>query len=214
MKRLTLYLLGILTMMLMCTALFLSGAIYDAWNKSQTETYFFQPDNLSSQRPGVPAGPEDLGESKMRDRLIQKFVTEYFYVWPGDDNIESRAGKYGALNWLSSRNVLAEWLETMAPEIQQMSNNRMFRTATVDTNTIFRPTESDYWSVEYELKTWTTPNDPNATPEIQRGKMFLQIVYETGIRDSILERGIHSVLDEVSDPVVLFKFRVIDIIQE
>lgn len=214
MKRFILYLLGILTMMLMCAALFLSGAIYDAWNKSQTETYFFQHNNLSSRRPGVPASPEDLGESKMRDRLIQKFITEYFYVWPGDNNIENRAGKYGALNWLSSRNVLAEWIETMAPEIQQMSNNHMFRTATVDTNTIFRPEKSNYWSVEYELKTWTTPNDPNATPEIQRGKMFLQIEHRSGIPESVVEYGVHDLLDKGGDPVMLFRFKVMDVIQE
>lgn len=213
MKRLTLYLLGILTMMLMCAALFLSGAIYDAWNKSQTETYFFQPNNLSSQRPGVPAGPEDLGESKMRDRLIQKFITEYFYVWPGDDNIERRAAVNGALYWLSTRNVLAGWVDTIAPEIQQMSNNRMLRTVTVDTNTIFRPTESNYWSVEYELKTWTTPNDPDATPEIQRGRMFLQIEYRPGIPTSVVEYGIHDLLENGGDPVMLFRFKVMDVIQ-
>lgn len=214
MKRITLYFFGILTMTLMCAALFVAGAIYDAWNKSVTETYFFQPDNLSSRRPGVPATPADLGDSKMREFLVQKFVTEYFYVWPDDDNIEMRAGKNGVLSLLSSVPVLQYWRENMAPEIQKMSNNRMFRTVTVDTKKIIKPVESDYWSVEYELKTWDRSNDTNMAPEIQRGKMYLKIAYETGIRDSIIERGIHNVLDAGNDPVVLFKFRVTDIIQE
>lgn len=201
-----------LTMMLMCAALFLAGAIYDAWNKSITQIYFFQPDNLSQNRPGVPATPDDVGETKMRDRLIQKFITEYFYVWPGDTDIERRAGGDGALAWLSLTPVLQHWRETMAPEIQQMSNDRMLRTATA--TKIYKEPESNYWSVEYELRTWREPNNPVIAPEIQNGKMYLQIRYEPGIPGSIIERGIHNVLDAGADPVILFKFGVTDIIQE
>lgn len=212
MKRLIMYLLGILTMVLMCAALFLSGAIYDAWNKSQTETYFFQGNNLSSDRPGKPISPNDLGESTMQDMLIKKFITEYFYVWPDGANVQKRAQKYGALYWLASPNVLSKWVEEMAPEIQQMSNKNIFRTVSV--RSILKPRNSDYWSVEYELKTWMTSNNPDTVPEIERGRMLIQIAYRPGIMESIVDYGIHRLLDEGGDPVMLFQFRVMDINQE
>ena len=54
MKKLIMFLSGLMLMVLMCGALVLAGFIYDTGSKTTIDTYFFQPDDNAIRRPGVP----------------------------------------------------------------------------------------------------------------------------------------------------------------
>lgn len=214
MKKIIRFFIGIITVALTCGALFIVGVIYDTGNKISVETYFFQPNNLSSRRIGIPVTPAELGDGRVIDMLVDKFISEYFYVIPDTDNVAIRTSSKGTLFEISNRNVFAQWQEEISPQIMEMAEKRMFRTANVVGNVIKPTDESEYWTVNYQLRTWTTPNDFSTQPEITQGKMYIKLIYERGIRDSIMLRGIHHFLEKGGNPVVLFKFRVTEVIQE
>lgn len=210
MKKLIMFLAGLMLLVLMFGALYFTGAIYDAGSRTEIDTFFFQPNNLSSMRVGVPASPEELGESKVRDRLIGKFITEYFYATPDAENIARRTRPGSPMSQMTTATVFNAWQNGEAQVIQELAGKKAMRMATV-IGEIRNPVGSKYYEVDYELKTWATPNDLSSHPSVSRGTMFLDITYEPGIRESIREAGIHKYLDDGGDPAALFKFRVNEI---
>ncbi len=215
MKKLITFLSGLVLMGLMCAALFAAGAIFDTAEKLTIEPYFFQPDDLSSRRMGVPASPADLGENAMRELLIRRYVTEFFYVIPVEENIAQRMEKDSAMATMSSAAVFDSWLTNVAPQLQSMAADGKLRLVKFsndpnDTGIIKRP-GSDYWEVEYSLHTWDTPNNLSAAPQVTRGTILLKVIEADGIRESIQEYGVHKYLDEGKDPATLFKFAVTEV---
>ncbi len=215
MKKLVTILTAGVLMVLGCAVLFTSGAIYDSAQKLTVEPYFFQPDNLSSRRIGVPASPADLGATAMRDRLIRRYVTEYFYAVPVKENVTRRSAKDGTLAALSTAEVFNQWTERALPQIQDLTDDGKLRLVKFSTDPrdsgIIKREGSDYWEVQYELHTWDTPNNLATSPQITRGSVLLKVFEESGIRDSIMESGVHEYLDSGKDPVTLFKFRVTEV---
>lgn len=211
MKKLIEFLLGLILLGLMCVSLMLVSAIYDAGSKHTIDTMFFQTNNLSSMRLGVPAKVSDIGDAGMRRMLIKKFVNEYFYALPDAENIAVRIQGRTALAQLSSAEVFSEWKNGEAEVIQELAENKSLRTVEVkNPNTITKPDGSDYWVVEYELKTWDKPNDMNQVPKITSGLMYLDIIPESGlieIRESV---NVSKYLEAGLDAAALFKFMVVN----
>ena len=75
MKRVTVFLLGIILIALTTMSIFLAGTIFDTGKKIDVETYFFQPGNTDLQRPGKPISPAAVGTNEMRDLLINPMST-------------------------------------------------------------------------------------------------------------------------------------------
>ncbi len=209
MRRLLLFLSGFMLLVLMCVALFFAGAIYDAGKKTTIDTYFFQPDANYARRPGVPASPADLGADKMRERLIAKYITEYFYVTPDTSDIEHRMSGDTSLRRMSTATAFETWLTTAAPEIQSLAGARALRTVSL-ISAEQKPGEK-YWTVTYELKTWHTPNDFSVAPDVSRGILYLDIAYEPGMRQSVGKASLEEYLESGKDPAVAFRFGVYDI---
>lgn len=207
MKKLIMFLSGLALLVLTFGLLYLTGAIYDAGEKRTVDTYFFQPNNLSSQRPGEIQTPDEMGDSRILTMLVDRYVTEYFYAIPDRENIARRTRTGDTLARMSSDAVFNAWRNTTALDIQHLADEKALRTAAV-IGDIVRPSGSDYWQVDYELRTWRTPNDLTVAPDVTRGTMFMKIRYESGLRNSILEYGIHKFLDNGGDPATLFKFQV------
>ncbi len=214
MKKLIMFFAGLMLLMLTFAALFFAGAIYDAGDKVAVETFFFRPNNLSQRRVDALETPAEMGASSVIDRLVAKFATEYFYAIPDMENIARRTSAGSVLSQISSPDVFEKWQNGEALKIQDLADKKAMRLVRI-IGAAHKPTpDSVYWTVNYELRTWRTPNDLTAIPEISRGTMYLDLVYEPGIRESIEKIGIHKYLDDGGDPASLFKFRVNEIAQD
>lgn len=196
-------------MALMCVALVLSGLIYDTGEKVSVDTYFFQPGDTASMRFEDVLSDSDVGVNAMRERLIAKYITEYFYVTPDVTDITCRKEASTSLARMSTRAVFTTWLEKVAPELEKMAQDRMLRT--VSLLSLVQDTNKQYWIAEYELKTWRTPNNFSVSPDISRGTLYLGINYAPGMRDVVWGTSVEEYLETDGDPAAAFKFIVIDV---
>lgn len=212
MKKLIMFLTGLVLLALTGIAVYFVGGIFDAGQKQLVIPYFFQPNNLSTQRPGAPQTAEYMGESQFLDLLVRKYITEYFYAAPDTENIARRTSANSILAFMSSSAVFDEWFSNEARTIQQLAENKSMRTVRV-IDDIFQPNGSKYWVVNYELKTWEKPNDFSISPRITRGTMYMDITYEMGMRNGVDIDTLHQYLEAGGDPAAVFNFRVNQIIQ-
>ncbi len=215
MKKLTTFFMALFLIAMAGAVLFVTAAVYDVGGKLTVEPYFFQPDDLSSRRIGVPASPADLGQDTMRDMLIRRYITEYFYVVPSMANIDQRTGPNGTLRQMSTAAVYDGWVENTLPQIQEMAQAGKMRLVRFSTDAhdsgFTKLPGSDYWEIRYELHTWDAPNDLSATPTVTPGVMQLKFVLRDGIRESVQQDGVHEYLDAGNDPALLFQFGVTEI---
>lgn len=212
MKKVLLFLLGILLLVLTGGVIYLTGGIFDAGMNQRVYPYFFQPDNLSERRPGVPQTAEYLGDTQFMDLLVQKYVTEYFYAAPDPENIVRRMRSDSVLALMSAPSVFENWIETQGAEIQKLANDKSMRVARV-IDRIYQPEGGRYWVVNYELTTWEKPNDFDAAPVVTRGTMYMDITYEMGMRPLVELDVLHEYLERGYDPAAVFHFNVNRIIQ-
>lgn len=208
MRKLIAFLSGLLLLLIMFAALCLSGAIYDAGQKTAIDTYFFQLNEYYADRVDVPSTPADIGSDAMRDMLIAKFITEYFYVIPDVNNIAQRTNlKTSVIKIMARDDVFQEWVTKVVPVLQQMAEEKKLRTVTV-TNIYAAPDQANYWIVEYELVTWEKPNDFSVLPIVTNGQMYIKLLYEDGLRRPIKKESIEQTLESGRDPSVVFKIRI------
>ena len=215
MRKLIMFLFGLLLLALTVAMLFLTSAIYDTGNAESIATYFFQTNEWSFTRPGEPVRALEIGETAMREMLIKKYVTEYFYAIPDPENIAVRAGARSILARMSSTNVFNNWVNGEAESIKTLAENAMMRTVMID-GEIFKPADSDYWVVPYILRTWTTTNDMDAKPQIERGMLLLDVAYEPGTRKETLDIGnylkhSYNRFETGYDPAYIFRFKVLNL---
>jgi len=210
MRKIILFFTGLLILVLMFGALGGAGAIYDATRRMSIETYFFLPNNLSEQRVGRPVTAAELGPDKMRRRLIEHYISEYFYVIPDVANVEKRMGGKSPLAVMSVPGVFDEWKAGEGAEIQRLAEKGVFRTARL-VGDIFKPENSDYWTITYELATWREPNNMQETPVITRDVLYLRIqdAEMMEFRDNIGGMDITQYLDAGYDPAAVFKFGIL-----
>ncbi|MBS7386873.1 MAG: hypothetical protein KIG73_04130, partial [Alphaproteobacteria bacterium] len=185
------------------------GVIYDTGAKTTINTYFFQPDDNAIRRPGVPVSDLTLGADKMRERLIAKYITEYFYVTPDMSDVTRRREGRTSLRRMSLRDVFNTWLQKVAPEIEDLAKNRALRT--VSLISVAPDINNKYWIVNYELRTWRAPNNFASAPDVTRGTIYLGINYAPGMRDTVGKQSVEDYLESGGDPAAVFKFVVIDV---
>ncbi|MBO4626182.1 MAG: hypothetical protein J5679_02825 [Alphaproteobacteria bacterium] len=216
MKKLIVFFAGTVLIALTLGMLFLTSAIYDATKKSSVDTYFFQTNPLSEMRPGVPETPAKIGETTMREMLIKKYVNEYFYAIPDNENIANRMRRTATLGAMSTSDVFNMWLNTEAPLIQALSEQKMMRMVDID-GEIYKPADSDYWVVPYIMYTWDASNDMDAEPIVTHGTLLMDVMYEPGVRETqggkkfdignYLKHG-YNRFDYGYEPAIIFKFRI------
>ena len=201
------FFIGTLLLLLTFVALYFSGALFDASNDRKIQAFVFQPNNLSNDRIGRPVSVDQLSEKFVREKLIRKFVFEYFYVTPDIENIAIRTRGDSVMAAMSGPDVFKEWKKDQAEKIENLAGKKSFRTVNV-TDEILK--KGDYWEVNYELKTWDEPNNMDLNPTIEKGTLYLKISFEKGIRDQRAGSSfdVGEYLKEGGDPASIFKFRV------
>ena len=209
MKKLIMFLSGLVLMCLTFGMVMVGSAIYDTASQQTIDTFFFQPANLSTQRIGAPKSIDDLSSEDIRTMLVDKFITEYFYVIPDVKNATARQEGTIGLYRMVSADVFNKWAETIAPEISEMATDGVLRMARLIDMEL--PVDSeDWWTVTYELTTWPVPNDLSNTPEIKRGVMYIKLAYKPGIRPTMYGEpfDMGKFLENGGDPSLMFMFRV------
>ncbi len=212
MKKIIMFLAGLLLLVMTGGAIYLSGGIFDAGSNQTIFPFFFQPNNQSNQRPGVPQTPEYIGQTEFMDLLVRKYITEYFYAAPDMENIAQRTSSSGPIALMSAQSVFNEWSENEGQQIQELASNKSMRVARV-IDKIFQPNGSKYWVVNYELLTWEKPNDFSVLPTVTRGTMYMDITYQLGMRPNVSLDVLHEYLEKGGDPAAVFNFTVNRIIQ-
>ncbi len=212
MKKLIQFFTGILILCLTGGLLYFSGALFDTSDDVNVNSIIFQPNNLSENRVDIPIPSDQMSEINLRDKLIRNFIFEYFYVLPDANNIGTRAQHNSALSMMTTSDIYNNWKKDVATDIEFMSENKIYRTATVTDEII---PNGDYLQVNYQLKTWNESNNMNYEPEITNDVMFIKISFEPGIRETYNGNNFdaNKYLDSGKNPAAVFRFRV-DEIQE
>lgn len=213
MNKIVTFLIGVMMLVVIFIAMFFTGAIFDAANRQSVETYFFQGNNFSYQRPGMPMSPKQMGDSQLFDLLVQKYVTEYLYVLPDVADIDRRESVSGPVNTMSSAlsNTFDKWKENIAPEIRKMAESGVLRTVSVGAPLKY----GDFYQVEFELTTWQYPNDMDEIPTVTGGVMQFKVAETLSSITEINEERLnilHERINKGRDPVGVFNFRVSDVI--
>ena len=155
--------------------------IYRANERMSVRSYIFQTNNYAAQRVGELQDINDISPEDLRNKLIKKYVSEYFKVIPGDTDVMNRP----VLRNLSKADAYEHWERTEAKAIEQMSNKNMFRRVYVYDDgiaTLNRPSDYDYksddvmdiyYAVRYYMQTWTESNKMDTQPEITQGTIYL-----------------------------------------
>lgn len=217
MRRLALFLIGVLILVAMFGLVFFSGAIYDAEKKYTVETFFFEPNNQSERRISAPVAANNIPEKFLRELIIKRFVNEYFYVIPDSDNAMMRQTFKNTNNtetalWglsYSNPNIQKQWLENVSPQIVELAGKKALRIVDV---TNIAESESGHLVVEYVLKTWLQPNNVFALPEITTGVLYLNVK-----KQPIRVKQSQEALDRLQrgvDPVSAFTFDILDVVQQ
>ena len=206
MNKIKSFFIGTLLLASTFTTVFIAVLTYRAHEQSHIKTYIFQ----TAQRPNGRVGPlqslDDLKIDGLRNKLIQKYVSEYFKVIPGNDNPEQKR----IVADLSKKRVYDQWLNGEAKNIEQMSKNKMFRNVWVDTSQIqqIQNSSSDWFAVPYFTQTWTESNNMSADVVRQAGVINLRITFFLNFRP---ETNVKKHLEQGGDPAGLFMFRVDEI---
>ena len=118
------FIIGLLLLGVTFVTLYLTGALYNATDQRQINAYVFQPNNISSDRIGRPVPVENLSEKFVRERLIKKFITEYFYVTPDVEDIAACQRSNSVLAALSTPADFKTWRNTDDAEIENMADKK------------------------------------------------------------------------------------------
>ena len=221
MNRLKGFFVGIFLLVAVLAMIVLSSLIYQASERSSIKSYIFQTANNAGQRVGTLQNLDDMSVTELRNKLIKKYVSEYFKVIPGDKNITDRP----TLRIMSGTNAFNYWKNSEAKVITDMSSKNMFRIARVHDDGIAmynRPekeqqnsnrNQSIYYKVRYYTSTWTDSNTPETEAIYDQGTLYLEIEFEPGLRETIggKKYDTREYLESGRNPAGLFRFRVINI---
>lgn len=219
MNKIKSFFVGIFLLMFVVAMVVLTAFIYRAGEHSSIKSYMFQMGNNAAQRIGKLQDINDISANDLRNKLIKKYISEYFKVIPGDKDITNRP----TLRILSGEKAFDYWRQTEAKAIEEMSDKKMFRLARVHDDGIATynkteklnndHTENVYYKVKYNTSTWVESNILETEPIYDQGTMYIEIEFEPGLRETVYGKryDIRDYLESGKNPAGLFKFRVINI---
>ena len=198
----------------------ITALVYRANERSSIKSYIFQMGNGANQRVGELQNIENMSEKELKNKLIKKYVSEYFKVIPGETNVEQRR----IINALCFGSACEQWKKEEAKNIADMAAKRMFRMARVNDNDIMvlhRTTETPdvaarvYYMVQYTLITWPESNAMDVNPIYDQGTIYLETEFAPGLRDHDKYNkkiNIKKYLESnEGSPVELFRFKVTNV---
>ena len=215
MNKIRSFLTGLVLLIIMFIIIVLVALVYRANERMSIKSYIFQTNNFANQRVGELQDINDISPEDLRNKLIKKYVSEYFKVVPGQID-----AKNTVLYGLSTPKAYKQWLNGEAKTITEMSSKNMFRMVYVPDDgitTLNKPVEYDYkddtytqlyYAVRYYTKTWDAPNKMGNAPTTDQGTLYIEAIFKRGIREDI---DIQKSLEQGMDPVQLFDFWVTNI---
>lgn len=217
MRKITSFFLGFFLLIITFAVVFLTALTYRANERVSIKSYIFQTNNSAGLRVGALQDINEISAIDLRNKLIKKYVSEYFKVIPGDQNVINRP----ILQNLSNGIAYNQWINGEAKNIEQMSANKMFRTVRVmddGIKTIDKPADYDYYNTEialpvfYEIhyftETWKDSNIMMIEPKTEQGYLYIEARFKPGIDET---KDIKKFLEEGKNPVGLFMFEVTNI---
>ena len=199
MNKLKSFFMGIILLAITFAMVFMTVLIYRASNQASVKTYIFQMDNSPKYRVGPL---EDMKRPNvLRNKLIQKYVAEYFKVMPIENNIVQQQSVYA----LSDKDVYKQWSDGVAKQIQDMAKHKILRTVYVDVNQIRQTDEPGWFVVPYTTRTWMESNNMAVSGKSDGGVVILKIRFEPGFKPNI---NVKKSLEKGDNPAILFKFKV------
>ena len=193
--------------------------LYRAVSQLSIKTYIFQMDNYADNRVGALQRLEDMSAIELRNKLIKKYISEYFLVIPGEQNISNRT----MLEKLSSTSAYTKWQSGEAKKIADMSRQNMFRRVRISDADIIaldmpdgynyydaQPYDSIWYSVRYTTETWPETNAMGVEPIYETGTIDIEVAFKPGIREKINNKRINvrKYLESGKNALGLFRFIV------
>ena len=216
MNKIMSFLSGLVLLIITFIIVFLVALVYRANERSSIKSYIFQVNNMANQRVGELQDINDISAEDLRNKLIKKYVSEYFKVIPAEKDVENRS----VLRELSTGNAYKQWQNGEAKIISEMSAKNMLRIVHVYDDGIAalnRPADYNYndenekpiyYSVRYYTETWTEANKIATEPIKEQGTIYIEATFRTGIRK---DKDVQKYLQEGKNPVELFRFEVSNI---
>ncbi|MCL2017250.1 MAG: hypothetical protein FWG80_00540 [Alphaproteobacteria bacterium] len=208
MKRIIFILSVLILISLSGAMMYFSGLLFDASRKIEIEPYIFQPADLSKDRIGRPMELEKLSREYILERLINRFMREYFDVIPDDEELRHRSVPGSVLRAMTdpATPVLDNWNMNVRPELARLAEARKLRRTRVTNLRL----AGEYYVVSYDLITYN-PNDVDSVPLVQHNRQIqLRLRFEQGVRDTVggvpFDAG--KFLESGGDPAAIFKFVV------
>ena len=213
-RKIITFLMGLLILGATFASVFFAVLTYRANDQIAIKSYLFQINDAAGLRVGALQDINDISAIDLRNKLITKYVSEYFKVIPSDKNVVNRP----ILRKLSTQTAFNQWLNSEAKTISKMSDKNMFRMVRVIDNGIVsvdKPADYDYYNsdiikpifyeVHYITETWSDSNIMGIEPIVEQGILYLQAQFKPGIFENI---DIKKHLENGGNPVELFIFRV------
>lgn len=216
MKKIVKFLFFVVILLTMFGMIFLTSAIYDTVPKLNVETFFFQSENEYVKRTAEPIKISDFKTEQLRNMLLEKYLIEYFYVVPNEQNIILRQNKQTPLWSMSTPSVFEAWQKNVLPEIKSLAENgvlRMVKLVSIE-DTPSDMKKMPYSKVEYELKTWEKPNDLLSPPVVSKGTIFMRIHFLPYMMKTVRGKPVLEYLESGKDPAGVFSFGIADIANE
>ncbi|MBO7645027.1 MAG: hypothetical protein J6S57_01825 [Alphaproteobacteria bacterium] len=208
------FFVGILLLAMTFAMVVLVTLIYRSEDQFSVKSYIFQTNDYANERVGALQNLDDMSAIELRNKLIKKYVSEYFLVVPGEENISNRA----VLRKLSTDSAYKQWISGEAKKIAEMSEEKMFRRIYVsdaDIAAMNIPDGYDYYndafgvpimySVRYMSETWSQSNAMWIEPVYETGSIDIEVRFIPKIRENI---NIRKYLESGGNPVGLFWFKV------
>ena len=207
---------GLLLLIITFIIIVFCALLYRANERSSIKSYIFQMNNFANQRVGELQDINDISAEDLRNKLIKKYVSEYFKVIPNEQDVEKRS----VLQALSTSAAYKQWKKGEAQNIAKMSAQNMFRIVHVYDDgiaTLNRPADYSYtdeipkkiyYSVRYYTETWTKTNKMGTEPVKEQGTIYIEAWFQPGIKGNM---NIQKHLQEGKNPVELFRFEVANI---
>jgi len=215
MNKIKSFFIGLILLITTFIVVLLAALVYRANERTSVKSYIFQMGNFANQRVGTLQDINEISTNDLRNKLIKKYVSEYFKVIPGEADVTKRPVLYSL-----GENTFEQWKKTEAKTIADMSAKKMFRMVRVSDDGIMLlnkqdikystkdEAESVYYEVRYRMATWMESNRMETEPIYDQGTIYLEARFKPGIKPGI---SVRKYLEEGEDPVGLFMFEVTNI---
>ena len=208
MRKIIGFFTGGVVVILVIVAVFAGVRLYNYSGITKINLVLFQSADLRQNRIESPVPIDKIPDRYLRDLLLAQFANEYLRVTPYND-----PARGSILQSMSSPDVINNWQKNVMPTITDLSKNHVLREVIIDRDGI--EIRGDFFVVPYKLKTFSKPNDLNASPVISGGQsLFMKVRFNKQLRQNPFGKKFDAgvAMDNGLPPAAIFDFIVYEVI--